>query len=171
MNTARFYQIVILILVLLNLGTLAFLWFSRPGTGRQQRHDRPSDLLTRELRLTEPQRDQFGRLRREHLFTLRLLQKQEREMHEHFFSEVLRPLPDTLLMKALIDSMTGLRSRMEMLTFNHFRQLTDLLTEEQKVRFDKVFWRMLDRAMPPPVPATPPDPPPPPTVPQGKRDR
>jgi len=171
MNTARFYQIVILILVLLNLGTLAFLWFTRPESGRQQRHERPSNLLLRELQLTPPQQDQFGRLRQEHLFRLRQLQKRERNLHERFFSEVLRPEPDTIRMKSLIDSMATLRGRMEMMTFNHFRQLAGLLNTEQKEKFDQLFWQVLDRAMPPPVPAEPPAPPPPPAVPHGKQSK
>lgn len=169
MNNARFYQIVILILVLLNLGTIAFIWFGRPESQRERQYDRPSDMLIRELRLTPSQRDEFGRLRHEHLYRLTSLQRRERTLHEQFFSEALRPEPDTIRMKNLLDSMATLRSRMEMMTFNHFRQLSDLLTEQQKVRFDKVFWRMLDRAMPLPVPAAPPEAPPPPPVPPGKR--
>jgi Spy/CpxP family protein refolding chaperone len=170
MNQIRFFKIVILILVILNLGTLAFLWFARPGSGRQQRQNRPADFLARELRLTPAQRNEFGRLRHEHLYRLSLLQKQERDLHERFFGEVLLPEPDSLRMKILIDSMTTIRSRMEMLTFNHFRQLTKLLTTEQKERFDRVFWKILDRVMPRlPAPPEPPEPQPPPSVPPGKR--
>ena len=63
MKNKRFYLGVIIILVLVNLGTLAFLMFGGsliiPGPIR----GKAPDFLIRELNLTRVQMDEFGKLR------------------------------------------------------------------------------------------------------------
>ena len=160
MNSIRFYKTVIIILVILNLGTLVFLWLGRPGMQSNQSRREPSEFLIRELRLTPGQKEQFGKLRHNHLEQLQLLRNEDRKLHDSFFDALFLPVPDTLKASFLADSLIMIRKEMEMLTFRHFLELQKFLNDHQKTRFRKVFRNALDQVMPPPPPVPPPPPPP-----------
>jgi Spy/CpxP family protein refolding chaperone len=162
MQTTQFYKVVIIILVLLNLGTLTFLWFGKPRAGNIPDRGQSAEFLIRELTLTPSQQDNFGKLREEHRLKLTNLQEQDRILHDRFFEAVFLPGHDTLAMSILADSIASVRKQMEILTFEHFRQLRQLLSEDQKMKFHQVFRKALERVMPLPEPPGPPPPPPPP---------
>jgi periplasmic protein CpxP/Spy len=163
MTNIRFYKVVIIILVLLNLGTLGFLWLAPPRSGSLPERGQAAEFLIRELRLTPIQRDEFGKMRDEHSARLSVLQEQDRKLHDRFFDAIFLPVPDTSSVNMLCDSIAGVRKQMEMLTFEHFANLRQLLTINQRVKFQRVFRQALDRVMPmPPAPPVPPPPPPPP---------
>jgi protein CpxP len=164
MNQLRFYKIIIIILVLLNLGTLSFLWFGKPRAGQEQGRGKSAKFLIRELSLTPGQQDEFGKLREEHRHRLMILQQQDSRLHDRFFEAIFLPVPDTLTSKILSDSIADVRRQMELLTFEHFRQLRQLLNDEQKNKFHRVFRQALEHVMPLPVPPTAPPPPPPPPL-------
>ena len=155
MNKLRFYQIVIFILLLLNLGTLTFLWMGRPGRERLPIQGRSGEFLIRELNLTSVQQDEFGKLRDEHQERLMQIREKDRILHDRFFDALFQSPADTQIVNSLADSIARTRRQMEILTFNHFSQLRQLLTEPQKAKFHQVFRQALERAMPPPDPAGP----------------
>ena len=117
---------------------------------------RSGEFLIRELNLTSSQQDAFGKLRDEHRDKLVLLQEQDRHLHDRFFDVLFQPVSDTLIVKELADSIAGIRRQMELLTFDHFRQLRQLLTEPQKLKFHRVFKQALEQAMPLPGSGGPP---------------
>ena len=165
MNNLKFYKIVIVILVILNLGTLTFLWIGHPRGSKVPKYGQAGEFLIRELSLNSSQQDNFGQLRDSHQKTLLALQERDRQLHDRFFEAIFLPVPDTLEVGIIADSIAGLRRQMEMLTFEHFNELRRLLTKEQTQKFHRVFRQALDRVMPIPEPPPPPPlPPPPPPV-------
>ena len=66
MNNLKFYKIVIVILVILNLGTLSFLWIGHSRGGQVPKYGQAGEFLIRELELTSLQQDNFGQLRDSH---------------------------------------------------------------------------------------------------------
>ena len=171
MNHIRFYKIIIIILVLLNLGTLTLLWFGRSRTEHAQDPGESAKFLIHELTLTPGQQDEFGKLRDEHRQRLAILQERDRRLHDRFFEAIFLPAPDTLAAIILSDSIAAVRRQMELLTFDHFMQLRLLLNEEQKNKFHGVFRQALEHAMPLPDPPLPPPPPPPPPPPYGSTSK
>jgi len=163
MNHIRTYKIIIIILILLNAGTLSFLWIGRLRPFETESRGQSARFLIRELKLTPEQRDEFGRLREVHRGQLLELQEQDRILHDRFFEFVFIDQPDTAAMKALTDSVANLRKKMEILTYQHFRNLRRLLNKEQEDKFRAIFNQALEKTMPlPEVPGVPPPPPPPP---------
>ncbi len=168
MNNIRFYKVVIIILVLVNVSTLIFLWFGKPRTARVPVPGHASEFLIRELMLTPMQQDEFGKLSDENHERMRILQEQDRKLHYRFFETLFLPNADTSIAKIFADSIIDLRMQMELLTFEHFRQIKQMLTEEQKHNFHRVFRQAIECVMPPlppPPPQSPPPPPPPPPLP------
>jgi periplasmic protein CpxP/Spy len=164
MDNLKFYKIVIVILVILNLGSLAFIWIGR-SRGEVPKYGQAGEFLIRELTLTSPQQDNFGKLRDSHQKILLAMQERDRRLHDRFFEAIFLPVPDTLEVGIIADSIAGLRRQVEMLTFEHFKQLRQLLTKEQTEKFHRVFRQALDRVMPIPEPPPPPPLPPPPPPP------
>jgi protein CpxP len=162
MNNLKFYKIVIGILVVLNLATLTFLWLGGHCRENDPEKGRAGEFLIRELTLTSPQQDDFGRLRDRHQKSLLILQEQDRVLHDRFFETIFLPFPDTVEANMIADSIASLRRQMEMLTFEHFHQLRQLLTAEQTAKFQQIFQQALERVMPLPEPPPGPPPPPPP---------
>ncbi|MEI6435562.1 MAG: hypothetical protein WCP32_12005 [Bacteroidota bacterium] len=160
MNNIRFLKTVIIILILLNIGTLTFLWMGRTKFAFNQSNRDSAGFLIRELNLTSGQQNQFGKLRQIHLEQLDILRENDRKLHDRFFDALFLPAPDTLTASKLADTLSIVRKEMEMLTFRHFLELQKLLNDNQKMRFRQVFRGALEHVMPPPPPLPPPPPPP-----------
>ena len=160
MKGKGFYIVIIIILIILNLGTLSYIWLRHPGNDIHGQRRNAAEFLISELNLTSQQKGQFLRLREMHSLRMRVYQQKDRELHNRFFDQ-LRLLPEnSLLIGQLADSMAMIRKNMEVLTFDHFRKIRQILSNEQKEKFDDIFHETLKLVLPPPPP-----PPPPPPVP------
>lgn len=151
MNQLKIYRILVVVLILLNAGTLAMMWWERSHHESRSRSGRgQQENLATALNLRPEQSEAFRLLRQQHMTELRRLQIQDRRLHDKFFDMIFLPVPDSSLLQRQLDSMLILRKEMEMVTFNHFRELKGLLDEEQSRVFRKNFRKMLDRVMPSP---------------------
>ncbi|MCX6245295.1 MAG: periplasmic heavy metal sensor [Bacteroidetes bacterium] len=148
---------VIVFLVVLNLGTLTFMWINRPGGQSPSNHRDVSAYLKKELLLTEPQQEEYTQLRAQHQQEMQNLQNQDRALHKKFFDLLQVSPPDSFAAESVADSIATLRKKMEILTFNHFIDFRKILKQEQQRKFDTIFTEVLRMVLPPP-----PSPPPPP---------
>lgn len=164
MNNTRFLKIVIAVLILVNLGTLAFIWFSRPVAGTSDHLPPAEGFLVKELDLSGAQRSEYSRIRNDHRMMLRKLQEQDRVLHNRFFQQLFSEMPDMKMVHDLADSIAENRKKMEMLTYGHFKQVSSMLTPVQQKKFEEIFDDVLKMVLPlpppPPVPEVPPLPPP-----------
>ena len=166
MKGKGFLIVIIVILVILNLGTLTFIWIHRPGNNEIPMKQRnAAEFLTRELNMTSSQKEQFRLLRENHRMMMQAFQRKEQDMHNRFFDLLLSFPADSSLVRQIADSMALTRRNMEMLTFDHFRKIRQILTGEQKKKFDDIFHETLKLVLPP----LPPPPPPPPPAPASGR--
>jgi periplasmic protein CpxP/Spy len=168
MESNRFLKITIIVLVLVNISTLAFMWSGRKHhEGHMPPPHGPNgafDFLTHELNLDESQIKQFDALRKEHHEEAMIIQEKSRKMHHRFF-DLLKNMPaDSLVSAQLADSMAMCQKQMEMLTFNHFKKVRDICKPEQQKKFDEVINEALEMMAPHPPkgPRGPEGPPPPP---------
>ena len=165
MNNVRFLKIVIAVLIVINLGTLVFIWFIRPGDRIQARRPFAEGYLVKELNLSEPQRKEYSRIRQDHLSVLVKLQEHDKALHNRFFAQLLSEFPDMKSVHDLADSIAFNRKKMEMLTYDHFDQVRQLLTPVQRKKFEEIFDEVLKMVLPPPPPVPEAPPPPPPAIP------
>ena len=166
MNNTRFLKIVIFVLIVINLGTLAFMWFNRPGNGISARRPVAAGFLVKELELSGSQRKEYFRLRSDHRIMLKELQEHDKALHNLFFEQLFSEVPDPKSVHDLADSIAENRRKMEMLTYDHFNHVKQILTPAQQKKFGEIFDEVLRMVLPPPPsPPLPPSPetPPPPT--------
>jgi periplasmic protein CpxP/Spy len=174
MNNARFLKAVIVVLIVLNIGTLAFIWFTRPGSGSSNRRPFPQGFLVKELELSKSQQRDYFRLRRNHRQSLEQLQDRDKVLHTRFFNQLFSETPVSKSVANLADSIAENRRSMEILTYDHFNQVREMLTPVQQRKFQKIFDEVLRMVLPPPPSppspgALPPPPPPPPPLPLPKK--
>ncbi len=172
MKNAGLYKIIIIILVVLNLCTLAFMWFNRPGRERtEQNAGAAATFLIKELGLSDAQQVQYQELRHQHREMLDKLDAHDRELHKRFFDLLLLEKADSVSMEALADSIAANRKQMEIVTYDHFFRINKILNPEQQKKFTLIFQDVMQMVLPPPPPPPgqlPPPPPPPPPAPAPK---
>lgn len=169
-----------IILLILNIGTLATIWLTpRPpfimqaigghggvdsggieiGIGRSRGLSiRAGNFMATQLNLSADQAQKFEKLRREHLKKVRPLLAEIAEQRRSYFSSLGQQ--DSLLTPEKMDSIAQrigrAHARIEKANYQHFIEMRDLLGEDQKEQFRKFLHIMTPRIAGPAMPAGPP---------------
>jgi len=148
MNKLRFLAWAVILLLLLNAGTLIYLFTEKRTDQRPPRGEGPSNFIVEHLKLDKQQREQFFQLRRQHQQITRTIHEEDRLLHDQYFELLKTDNPD----KAKADSISRLigqqRSRLEAATFDHFQQLRKLCDGDQKKLLDETIDEITRLMMP-----------------------
>lgn len=154
----KWVGIALLILVLLNLGTLTTLWLTRPNRpGPPAKADSGVvDFIVQELGFDSAQKRQLILLREEHQQKMRQVRRKNRDAKNVFF-ELLKDssISEEALDKAAIAS-AAFDAETDKLTFLHFKEIRKICTPEQQKKFDLVIQEVLRMIAPPPPDGNPP---------------
>jgi len=160
MKKITFSTIVIILLLVLNSLTLAFMWAHQPGPapfppfgppGPPFAHDRPHGpgmFLMRELSFDDKQKQEFEKLRDAHREKARTIQDSLHALKEQLFNGI--PGGDMAQANAVADKIASFQKQLEIVTYEHFKQVRELCNDEQKQKFDKIIGRVLEMMAPPP---------------------
>lgn len=145
MQKQRTLLIIVLIVLVVNIATLALLWL-----GKKENHNDPGPRqepgiwLTEQLSLTPEQADHYRDMRMQHHEAIMALEQQKKKLKDALFNQLNANATPQLLDS--ISLQTGkLEAEKDMLTFNHFKQLRQILTPEQQQKFDAIIRQMLER--------------------------
>ncbi|TRX57748.1 periplasmic heavy metal sensor [Fulvivirga sp. M361] len=135
------------VLIVINLITLSFLWFSR---SIKKDHVNLSDefrverYLRKELNLNEEQIRFFKGARREHFKSIQTLTQ---DMHSArvALTRLLAEEPDTAAVEELIRAVVTKQAELERYNFQHLRKLRSVCNEVQKPKFDSVMLKVVNR--------------------------
>jgi protein CpxP len=150
MEDNRFLKIVIIVLLLINSGTLAFMWTRKPPMPLHHPPGGAYEFLTHELNLDENQRKQYAALRDEHHEAVEKLMDSGRALHDKYFELLRNPSGDSLLVQQTAETIAANQKQIELLTFYHFQKVKTLCTPEQQKRFDEVISETLRMMAPAP---------------------
>lgn len=146
-NKPKLLTIVVVALLLLNFGTLGFMWTHSRGPGGPP--DGPGhrpDLfhfMVNELQMTKEQEAQYDVMRRAHHEKVVELQEASRKLHDKFFNLLQGAETDSILVNQLADSIASNQKQVDLITFRHFQQVRSICTPPQQKKFDEV----IDEAM------------------------
>ena len=168
----RLWQISTLLLLVCNISLMLSIW-CRPGRGADgPRHEAPREFVIRNLAFSDAQIKQYDVLIPAHQQAMRRLRQEAMNYREALFANLNNPNRDTLLADSLTNLIATTQKQIEIITYNHFRQVRAICTDKQKPEFDRiiddVIKKMNGRGGPPPPDGhrPPPDgpeaPPPPP---------
>lgn len=150
MEKSKFQTIIIIFLLILNLGTLTFLFIRRPmgpPPGMQHRGPNPGEFIVRELNFDESQKTQFDKLKAEH-------QQQMRNLRDSIEVERMR-LPDVIVNtndSMAIDASTKIgryQQQVEWFTYQHFVKVYGICNDNQKGKFAGIIGEVLHMMAPP----------------------
>lgn len=159
MKSKTFLMIIIVVLVLLNIGTLTFMWINKPDRHMLKIGPDPTGFLIEKLLLDNKQIAVMKQQRMLFRAEMAKLQFIDHDLHKKFFDHVLQSPSDTFEVIGIADAIAVNRMSMEMLTFRHFSELRSMLNKTQQIKFDTVLFDALKTMLPPPQ--SPPPPPPP----------
>ena len=171
----RFVRWTIIILVLLNLSTLAMLWFvstrrpAGPPDHPRQRDEAAARFLQEELQLSDAQFQEYQRLRDDHRKRAENINREMMDLKQEMLGELFNTHPDTARALALTRFIGAIQAELERITFNHFLELRDLCGIEQRDKLERLlrdFFRQSHVGNPPGREGQPPPQPGP-----GGRDR
>lgn len=154
MQRTRFLTVVIVALLVINAGTLAYLFIgqSKPHhPPHRMRKGSPSDLIIEKLKLDEQQQDVFFELRDEHRAEMRDIQRKLSDTRDQYFDGLKTNTIDSTESKRLQNEIGSLMGQIHGSTFKHFTQVRQLCKPEQQKLFDRFIDDIL-RAMAPPPP-------------------
>ena len=144
-------MIVVVFLLILNLGTLTFLFFGKGGGRPHNRppHDKegPAKFIIDELGFDDKQQASFNDLKMEHQSQMRMMEDNIRTQREF--------LPDIIINdnNAMADSVStvigGYQKQIEMYTYQHFVKVRAICNEEQKKKFKSIIDDILKMMAPP----------------------
>ncbi len=140
-------------LVVCNIALLATIWMKPgrsniPGLAGMNAHPGgPGANFNAQLSFTKEQNDKFIQMRADQRQRIDSLKKLARETREQFFSG-LKGSPQTQARLDSLGSVLGNYHKLiEMQTYEHFRQVKEMLTDAQKPLFDSIISDVL-KSMP-----------------------
>jgi protein CpxP len=132
MENLKFYKFVIALLLLLNIGTLAFLWTHRPpGAGRG-----PFMFLVKATNMDDVQKGAYEQLRTEHRAQMNSFRANNSLLRGKLFELLATKDANAPEVQQMIDSIVSNGRQEEITTFAHFRKVRGLCRPDQQVKFD-----------------------------------
>lgn len=155
MKKESFYAIVIVALLVLNLGTLGYLWMNSSKhipnhKGPQKGQEGPLRFMADELGLDDAQFKNLRIIARNHGKALDSIQQHIGEARTSLYVLAKDDVIDTGKRDAFLKNIEAYESAKHMITLTHFHDIRSILSEEQKVKFN-AFVEDMARHMAPPV--------------------
>ncbi|MEJ2613842.1 MAG: periplasmic heavy metal sensor [Ignavibacteriaceae bacterium] len=161
-QTYFFTNILIIILVIVNIGSLSFIWFreanrppSPPLPPNSPDHENVTRFLDKELDLNESQEQKFDRLRKEHFKTTKNSEDKIAAFKKSILTESFKQNPDTQKIVALADSIGSLQKRYEIFLSEHFQKLASICRPKQREKLKDIFLSSFGPKNKPPMPPPP----------------
>ena len=148
MNDSRFLKIVIVILLIINIGSISFMWLHHPPPPPMHERD-ALHFMIHELNLSDSQQSQFEKLKNAHHEMMDKLQEDGRGFHNRYF-DLLHSAADSVTVAQMADSISSNQKQIELITFYHFKNVRAILTADQQKKFDELIGDALSRIAPPP---------------------
>ncbi|MCF8307174.1 MAG: periplasmic heavy metal sensor [Ignavibacteriales bacterium] len=146
----KFTSILIILLVILNIGTITLLLLGRPEFPPAHPGDeRPRDenrmiagLLKMELDFSEEQIRDYFELRSTHSEQVSQLNREIRRLKKEMFDEVLADVSEPEISDSLLTLSQSKQNQVERLTFKHFLELKKICSPEQQTKLRRIFHRL-----------------------------
>lgn len=163
MEKAKFLQIIIVILIILNIVVLAFMVMQRPPVPLRADRGRPPEadaFIINSLSLSKEQQEKFKALKLEYRKIGAPIDDSLKVLRDSLFDRILSA--DSGNTELLADRIGELEAHKVLATFNHFKQIAGLCSDEQKKQFSRMVREAIEIKGPPRPRGGQRNPPPPP---------
>jgi len=146
----------ITVLLIMNITTLALLWFSQfkrpepfPPPGSRESLIKGVSFLKKELNLSEKQIQQFIESRNKHANQSKENQHKIHQLKRQILDEVFKPVPDSVKIQRLSNEIGQQQIEFEHYLFKHFLELKSYCNQEQQEKLKSFFYDVASMARPP----------------------
>jgi protein CpxP len=151
----------VIALTVLNIVLMVNMWMGArrhhgPSGPPPPGHGGPRDMIIRELGFNDTQGKKFEELINQHRSGMRDLEKKGREIRENYFKLMASDSLDHKAKEGFEIAIAENQKNIEAITFDHFRQVRVLCTDEQKKKFDKMIGEIMMQMRGPHGPPPPP---------------
>ena len=137
MNKTKLLSIAVIGLLILNFGTLAFLFFKPdgrpphipPGEG-------PKQLIIERLGFDEAQQKQYSLIVDEHRNKMHELNRASREMHNQLYSQLKDQVINKTKADSIIRKIAENQTELDNLNFDHFQKIKTICKNDQLDKFN-----------------------------------
>jgi len=138
--------------VLLLITNIALVIFLMNGKGRNDgkrigggKGD-PSEMMAKELGMTEQQIKEHKQLKEEHFKTIKPFYDSLRAARSAFYALIKDAGVSDSTIAAYSQRINERQAEIDKLTFNHFKRVRNLFTPEQQPKFDEFVQKMMQRS-------------------------
>lgn len=189
MGNRKFWMSGIIILVVLNLGMMAFIWFDRMPPhrdrfpdGKEPGNQPGGNFMVRELDLNAEQADKVRSLHEQQVRRSDTIQAEIRRLYLEIANELFANAPDTGRIRQLSEAIGRQQAEFERRSFENFLDIKRICTSDQQAKLKRLIVDLLMRSLPsapsdldrhdfPPMPQGGQHPGPPGTPPPPDKDR
>jgi mevalonate kinase len=149
--------VIVGILLLINVATLGFIWYTsfelrvEPPLN-PPRPDSSNSFLADELGFTGEQSQKFEALKKEHHQGVEKIMQQTKDLKDQLF-DCIKTGDDTKA-KEIATKLSDNNKSIELLTYEHFKEVRKICNDKQKEKFDKILVELvrgLEAQSPPPM--------------------
>lgn len=138
---SKFFSWIIALLVLANIASLGFYWI---GHFKNQRDNSPKEFLAKKLNFSDSQKKTYFNLAKEHNQSAEKIRERIIIDKDNFFKLLKsNSIIDSSRNNAAWQVSLSIQS-LDILTFEHFKKVRALCTEEQKPKFDDLIQQMVN---------------------------
>lgn len=138
MNKIKIITYSLIVLVILNLGIIAFFMIIKPRAFGDPRNG-PRKMIISKLDLDEKQQQKFEILVTNHIKKIKAIENNVQQTKQVLYTQLSKPQIDQHLKDSLITQLGKLQMQIETDRFYHFKRLQNLCnTPEQKENFKEL---------------------------------
>lgn len=153
--------VIIILLILINVSTLSFMWYWKikephlpppPPVMEPLVKGPPPEArahLKELLNLTDAQMETIDKIRESHIAQMQKTREELKVLKDKIFSNLSNPNADTNSVRDIANQIGILEARTDLITFDNFREVRKVCSDEQKKKFDEVYMDLLRMGGPP----------------------
>ena len=131
----------VILLLAANITTIVVFWM-----GMKKIHPAPqqaSAYIIKELSLNDKQQEQYNVMIQQHRKQSRLIQEQIRNCKDSFFNLLSHENTNDSIKNNLSAKIASLNSELDIITYDHFKEVRKICTPEQQQKFDGILKEVL----------------------------
>ncbi len=136
MNKTKLLSIAVIGLLILNFGTLAFLFFKPAAQHHQPPGEGPKQLIIERLGFDAEQQKQYSILVDEHRSKMHALNRASRQMHDELYSQLKNQVPDKTKTDSIIQKIAENQTELDNLNVDHFQKIKTICKSDQLDKFN-----------------------------------
>ncbi len=146
-STNRILSIAVVLLLITNIALVTMMMMGKNKGGKRGPGNRnePSQMMVKELNMTEQQQKDFKQLKEEHFKNTRPLFDSLRAAKTAFFDFVKEENVSDSVLNSYSLQIAERQTALDKITFAHFKKVRGLFTPEQQPKFDAFIQKMMQR--------------------------